>query len=202
MSAPGYAVVVEPSEEPITLAEARDHCRVDHDGQDTYLTRLIQTARRHIEGHAGPLVTQTWDVWWPGFYAIDLPLPWGKFSAVTQFAHTSGAGTVTNWTVSGADVALDGTTVAHLDTVARPARMRLALAQDWPTLDLKTSNPVRARLTAGHGAAVAVPIEIRHAMLLLIDYWNRNRSASSDGRVGRDIQNGVFALIRRHRRIA
>lgn len=61
---PLYPVTAPPFE-PITLAEAKVHCRIDHDDDDEYLRSLIKVAREKLDGREGYLgraiVAQTWD---------------------------------------------------------------------------------------------------------------------------------------------
>ncbi len=54
--------VVPPSEEPVSLQEARLHLRLEG-GEDEYLTDLITASRRYCESFQGrAYVTQTWDL--------------------------------------------------------------------------------------------------------------------------------------------
>lgn len=52
-------VPIVASEEPVTLAQAKAHCRVDFDDDDEYLTHLIKAARRWAEGFLGATLTDT-----------------------------------------------------------------------------------------------------------------------------------------------
>ena len=58
-----------PSVEPISLAEAKAHCRVDADAEDTLIASLILAARLHIERCLDlALISQSWSLYldrWP-----------------------------------------------------------------------------------------------------------------------------------------
>ena len=45
----GSSIITGPSEEPITLAEAKLHLRVEHNADDSLITALISTARQAAE---------------------------------------------------------------------------------------------------------------------------------------------------------
>lgn len=64
---------VAPAQEPVSLAEAKLHLRVDHGLEDALIGALIITAREEAEFRTGQrLVTQTWTV--TATQAGDLPL--------------------------------------------------------------------------------------------------------------------------------
>jgi uncharacterized phiE125 gp8 family phage protein len=66
-----------PSEEPVTLQEARIHLRLE-DGEDQYIENPITVARRHCESFQGrAYITQTFDLFLEAFPCgcIKDPLP-------------------------------------------------------------------------------------------------------------------------------
>ena len=58
-----YVVITAPTAEPITLAEAKLHLRVNNSVEDALITALITASRQFVEGYTWrPLMTQTVDV--------------------------------------------------------------------------------------------------------------------------------------------
>ncbi len=64
----------DPPVELVTLAEAKDYCRVDGAGDDSVIARLITSERRWIERYLGhALVKQRKKATYGGFRGVDLP---------------------------------------------------------------------------------------------------------------------------------
>ena len=67
-----------PLDEPLTLAEAKSHLRVDHGDEDTLIQSLITSARLHVETLTGRvLMTQSWRLVlddWPRRNILSIPL--------------------------------------------------------------------------------------------------------------------------------
>jgi uncharacterized phiE125 gp8 family phage protein len=168
----GLRQIAPPALEPVTLAEAKAHVRVDTPVEDTLLTGLIQTSRLQIEATLDlALIRQSWrltiDAWSEGG-ALELPI--GPVESITAVTVRDAAG---------------GSTVippAHYfcDAASRPPRLIFAAgAEPKPG---RAMAGVEIELVAGFGPAPAdVPAPLRHAILLLVAHWYEHREADASG---------------------
>lgn len=160
-------IVTEPVREPFTLAEAKDHLRVDEDqsADDAYIASLIRAARVYAESYTHrALLTQTWDMRMD-LLPDELEFPFGQLQSVTSVKYLDSNGT--EQTVA--------TTVYDVDTYSDPGRLWLAYGQSWPS-HRYIQHAVRIRFVCGYGSFGSdVPEMVRHGMLLLISSWYENR---------------------------
>jgi len=181
-------LITPPASEPITLAEAKPHLRVDITDDDTLITNLIIAARQYCEKFQNrAYITQTWELWldvWPEKDYITIPLP-----PLQSVVHVKYYGTDdTEYTMDTADY--------FVDTKSEPGRVALAYGKSWPTTTLRPANGVAVQFTAGYGdAASAVPETVKQAMYLLIGHWYENREATLAGTVSREVEFAVHSLL-------
>ncbi len=156
-----------PAEEPVSLAEARTHLKIDTADDDALVAALISAARTRAEWHTGrAFVTQSWTLWldgWPadGIVAIPLP-PLVSVASVTTYAEDDGA------TVLAADS-------YRIDAASAPARLSIKNALSPPVVTLRRTNGIAVAFTAGYGPASAVPAPIKQAILTVIADLYANR---------------------------
>jgi len=168
-------LITAPAAEPISTADAKAHCRVTiATVEDTYIDALVKAARMHVEKAYGlALITQTWDMYlqdWPAGDSFHVRFP--PLQSITSINYTDVDDTETEFS----------STLYHVDIAKEPGRVKLAYGQSWPTVVLKTLNPIVVRLVAGYGAAgSAVPADIILAMKFLIRHWYDNRTAVETG---------------------
>lgn len=154
-------IITPPAAEPITLADAKAHLRVDSSAEDAMITMLIQAAREdaeHITGAA--LITQTWERVLHAFPAGAIKLGRPPVQAITSVKYLDTAGA--EQTYSSAAYTLDAVNASGYvyPSVAYP---------NWPSTQLGAVNAVRVRFTCGYGAAgSSVPANVRRWMLLRI----------------------------------
>lgn len=184
-------LVTAPAEEPIALATAKTHLRVDATDDDALITSLIVAARQYAEAvMRRQLVTATWDLAldaWPVGDTITVPLP--TLQSVASIKYKDSAGTEA--TMAATDYIVD--------TMQEPGRVVLAYGKSWPSVTLYPVSAVTVRFTAGYGAAATVPEAIRQAALLLIGHWYENREAVNVGNVVTPIPMAVDALLAPYR---
>ena len=166
MPAFDLTVIAPPSTEPVGLAEAKMHCRVDHDAEDALLSLLIQAARGLVEEMTGrALITRTLE-WRVDRWATLLYLPYPPAIDVLQIEYTDAEGVTRRLPPSA----------YSLRNSVTPAYIRLDTAQ-LPTVELARDGAIVVRYRAGYGGAEDVPMALRQAILLLVGHWYLNREA-------------------------
>lgn len=165
-------LITGPAVEPISLAEAKAHLRVDSDAEDALIGLLIASARQAAEHETGrALITQTWELVLDAFPSAEIEIPAAGVASIASVKYLDGAGD--EQTVSASAYVLDAESV--------PAYVLPASGYEWPgTAD--SANAVRVRYVAGFGAAAAdVPASIRHWMLLHIGTAYAQRESVAAG---------------------
>lgn len=171
-------LVTQPAVEPVSLAEAKAHLRVDGPDEDGLITALIAAARQAAEAYTRrAFITQTWRLtldkfpgkavpWWNGVrQGADIAAP-GDFITLPRPPLRS----VTS--LKAYDDADNATTMAasdyYVDTDSEPGRVVLRSGKTWPAVE-RVANGVDIVFTAGYGGqAVDVPQAIREGILLHI----------------------------------
>lgn len=155
-----------PAMEPVTLAAAKLHCRIDGSDEDTLVAWLITAARALVEEQSGrALVTQSFELridHWPAL--LFLPRP--PAVAVESITYTDDAGHTA--TLAPAAYALR--------TGVQPAYLRFDSSLR-PAATLADDAAICVRYTAGYGSADDVPAPLRQAILLLVGHLYTNREA-------------------------
>jgi uncharacterized phiE125 gp8 family phage protein len=156
-----------PASEPVTLAEAKAHCRVDTSDDDSYLTALINLGRIYVEDILDiTMITTVWEARYDAFPLWELVLPRPPMAAqtVTVIYRDEGGTTRTITSVAG----------FQADSYVTPGRIYPLYNGVWPAVR-GDENSVTVRWTAGYGAAGSVPQNLKHLVLLLVAHWYANR---------------------------
>lgn len=171
--------------QPVTLAEARLHCRVDATDEDAGITNLIVAATSHAQQVTGlALEQQTWELVLDAFPEGDIVLDLGPVQSVTSITYLD---------VDGDDQTLAGSDYV-VDTASASARLRATAA--WPaTRD--TLNAVRVRFVTG----AAVSKDVRQAILMLVAHWFANRETVVVGVSAAEVPMAVTSLLNLRRRM-
>lgn len=181
-----------PAVEPVSLAEAKAHLRIDSDHEDALIGALITTARMFVERTLGlALITQSWSYFinsWPRSYMMALPL--APVQAVNAIRLHGADGSVTT---------LD-TDFYAVDVLSQPARIVLNGAM--PTVAPYALNAFEVLLLAGHGDEEEdVPATLRHAVLLLVAHWFERREPVVLGAAAQDVPATVAGLLLPYRKV-
>lgn len=183
--------VTSPAVEPVTLAEAKAHLRVDDTNSDTEITAMIRAAREWVETYLDrSLVHTQWRATYDTFpWEFELPRPPMASSGTTT------AVAVTYTLETGSTATLDATTY-RVDRDDTPGVIRTVYSGTWPG-HLADANAVTVTWWGGYGAdGTSVPQAVRSAMLMLIAHFYETRGATvSTGAVPQDVPFGVKALL-------
>jgi len=156
-----------PEAEPVSLAEAKAHLRIDGASEDALLARLIASGRRHVETATGlALIAQGWSHFldcWPRGPVVELPVaPVMAIEEVVVFGEDGDASP------------LDPSHY-YAYTVGRRARLVLRRDRRWPPPG-RVANGIEIKVTAGFGESPGdVPEGLANAILRLVAYWYENR---------------------------
>ena len=182
-----------PAAEPVTLAEAKQFLRVEHDDDDDIIAALIAGSRIHVETQTRrALITQNWrltrDVWPATGWVALLPVPVKTLDAVRVSRS------------DGTTLALDVAGFA-LDKSAAPAR--LSFVHGVPPAPGRAAAGIEIDITCGYGdASTNVPEPLRHAIRLLVAHWYENRGIVAAGGEVAVLPQSVAALIAPYRVLA
>lgn len=152
-------LISPPAIEPVALADAKAHLKVDTGDDDALIAALVSAARIRAEwATRRAFITQSWVQWrdaWPR-QPFEIPLP--PLQSLTS---------ITAYDLDDTANVLDPA-LYRVDASAAPARVAWKETTLAPT-NLRTFNALAIAFTAGYGAAATdVPEPIRRAMLMIV----------------------------------
>ena len=187
-----------PAVEPVTVAEAKAHLRVDVSDDDAYIGTLVTAAREWCEQYLDrTLVNTQWVMRFDSFppdgtQDIELPRP------PMSMAGTTTAVSLTFTSETGGTQAFS-TNSFRVDRNATPGAVKTLYGQTWPP-HLMDDNAVSVTWWAGYGSAgSSVPAAVRHAILMLVGNWYENRSTVLVGSISKQLEFAVESLLSSHR---
>lgn len=164
-----YLLQLDSSAEFITLAEAKLHCKVDNDADDSLLTNLIVSSRKSCEKFTNrALINQTWLASFDYYDFVkskNYYLPYGKIQSVVS---------VTTYSEDNTGSIIDPSNYRTLGN-----RFIFNSNYNLPAYgDYRTDGTLEIVWVVGFGqTAPDVPRDIKEASLLLIRHWYENRGA-------------------------
>lgn len=182
-------LVAAPACEPVSLAEMKEHLRVDHNDENAQIERNIRTARRYCEAFQNrTYITTTYDYKLDAFplSSCAIELPRSPLQNVTSITYVSGDGTTATWDAAS----------YRVDTSSEPPRITPAYGGSYPST-LPVTGAVTIRAVLGYGlTGRSVPDDTVSAMLLIGEHLRINRTAMFDGNtIPRQIILGVHDLL-------
>lgn len=182
-------ILVTPAAAPIiTLAEAKRHCRVDHDDDDAYLEGLVATVADNLGGVEGwlgrSLGVATWEYRIDAFPDGKIALPFPPLADVSEIEYVD---------IDGAAQTVAGFRKFGIGAANSIGFVLPAYNEDWPEAR-DEPEAVRITFTSGY---VALPPAIKHGALLILAHLYESREAV--GVKMDELPMGAAALLLPHR---
>jgi hypothetical protein len=200
--------ITPPTVEPVTLAEAKLHARIEYSDDDALVTSLITAARRYCEtAIRAAFITQTWTLMldsfpsaggyynraireiWPslgglpsglGFYPGLIPNSTGVIDI--PLPPLQSITSVKYYDFIGVLQTVDPTT--YNVSLGTPGRIQPQYSKVWP-ISRPTIDCVQITFVCGQGAAEAnVSPNVQTAIKMLVAHWYENREAVAQGQFG------------------
>lgn len=189
----GLTLVTEPATEPLLIADAKAHLRIDATDEDAYIKCLIRSSRQFAETFMKrSIIDQTWALFLDRFPSDDqcIQLPNPRLSSVASIKF--------NQEVDGVQVTFDAAKYI-VDVNREPGRIALAFDQIWP--DTRNQiNAVEIEFVAGYGTSDEdVPEEIRHAIKIMVSHLFEIREPVVVGTIIAKVPDSARSLLRHHK---
>lgn len=178
-----------PATEPVSLSEAKAHCRIDTDSDDAYVASLVTAAREYCEAYCNETYLHTQYRMTLDSFPTEIEIPRPPMAT---------SGTVTTvtvtYTLENQATATLSTSEYRVDRDSTPGVLRTNYNGSWPS-HLLDYNAVTVTWWGGKGAdGIAVPQRIRNAILWLVGYWYERRMAADAVGLS-EIPFGVKSLL-------
>jgi uncharacterized phiE125 gp8 family phage protein len=190
------SLVTPPSVEPITLAVAKSHLRVEIGDDDSYIGLLLSSARDAVEQYIRrALYAQTWRLTLAAFPSrIELPVP--PAVSITEIAY-----------VDENEVSQVLASSGYRLTVGDYGILTPAYGESWPNT-LAVSGAVTVTFVAGYTSNAnpgdpdsAVPPSIKHAILLKLGHMYENREEVVTGTIAAELPQTSRDLLGPYRSV-
>lgn len=187
-------LVTAPAAEPLSLAEAKLHLKVDSDTtDDTLISDLIAAAREVFEQETGrQVITATWELKLDRFPSGAVEIFKAPLLAVSAVTYVDTSGTSQTW--DSGEYQVD----AFAGPFARPGLLYPKADYTYPETRA-IHDAVTVRFTAGYGAAAdAVPESVRAVLKMILGGLYTHRESHITGTIISSIPL-VDRLVTRYR---
>ena len=181
-----------PAVEPLTVAEAKLHLRVDTTEDDTYIGTLITAAREWVENYLDRTLITTQLI----LRAAEFPTEELELARPPMATAGTATAVVITYTLADTTTATLSTALYRVDRTTTPGNVAPVINGTWPSDVIEDANAVAVTYWAGYGpTSASVPATIRHAMLMLIGHWYESRSTVLVGVTSKPLEFAVESLL-------
>lgn len=184
--------VTGPAVEPLTVAEAKLHLRVDISDDDAYIGTLITAAREWVENYLDRTLITTQLI----LRAAEFPTEELELARPPMVSSGTATAVLITYTLADTTTATLSTALYRVDRTTTPGNVAPIINGTWPSDVIEDANAVAVTYWAGYGpTSASVPATIRHACLMLIGHWYDRRSAVLTGTISKPLEFAVESLL-------
>ena len=181
-----------PAVEPLTVAEAKLHLRVDISDDDVFIGTLITAAREWVEAYLDRTLITTQLI----LRAAEFPTEELELARPPMVASGTATAVVVTYTLADTTTATLSTALYRVDRTSTPGNVAPVINGTWPSDVIEDANAVAVTYWAGYGpTSASVPATIRHACLMLIGHWYESRSTVLVGVTSKPLEFAVESLL-------
>ena len=177
-------VVAQPTTEPLTLLEVKNHLRIDGNFDDALLGSFITSARMYFESQCEISIASQELLLALDYFDDIVYLPRGPVQSVEDISY---ADSENNQQVMDDWIE---------DLVSNPARITPAFGQSWPAT-AEVVNAVQVSYTTGYTTPSMVPKLLKSGMLFYVAHLYENRSAVTDSDL-KEVPMAVESIIHQY----
>lgn len=167
----------------ITTAQAKEHLRITHSDDDTYIAAITLAASEWCEEFQNKVYVQREVIDYLDAFPTEIrprKSPLISVDSIKYYDTDGNLQTLAN-------------TVYDVGTYKEPGRIALAYEQSWPSTRMMI-NAVTVTYQAGWVARANIPEEIKHAVKLMVGHLYENREAASQVNL-KSIPIGIQSLL-------
>lgn len=167
----------------ITTAQAKEHLRITHSDDDTYIAAITLAASEWCEEFQNKVYVQREVIDYLDAFPTEIrprKSPLISVDSIKYYDTDGNLQTLAN-------------TVYDVGTYKEPGRIALAYEQSWPSIRMMI-NAVTVTYQAGWVARANIPEEIKHAVKLMVGHLYENREAASQVNL-KSIPIGIQSLL-------
>ena len=180
-------LLTAPTVEPISIAEYKEHMRIEHSDDDALIAGLINVATNYLDvtGMLGKaMITQTW-------------CEYVDFHATTVHLSITPVQSVTSIQYYDVNNVLQTDTLSNYYIIGTKGYKTIYPKSgfSWP-VTFKRDDAIKITYVVGYGdTASSVPKTVRHALKMLVANYYENRENELIGTISKSLPFGVEQLI-------
>jgi uncharacterized phiE125 gp8 family phage protein len=172
-------LITPPATYPLTLAQAKEHLRVETDDEDTLITSYLDAATQLIEAQTGLcLVTQTWEYHISNLF-FTLTLPKMPVQSITSIKYYDTDNNLQTW---------DSSNYRLLNPYQY--RARIEPINQLPPVNWRR-DAVQIRFVCGFET---IPERAKQAVRLALGVFHNERSGEITGTISKQLEVGIDRL--------